>query len=251
MSPLTWEQDPSAGPGTPSRLPEVTIESLARGFFREAETYGFRQADYLRFMNCLLGMSMQAGTGRPPRASAAAPASVPAEALPLRLPLGDENVSVRPFERATDAPLLRRWLDDPVGRHFLLSRTVSRAWTLDDLLDGPTNVLGVICLPDGTPIGSTAYLDVDVDQHKAELRKLIGEPALRGRGYAKAATRLWIRYGLEGLRLRKIYLNTLDTNLRNIRLNEDLGFRVEGILHNEVKLDGRSHDVLRMALWTE
>ena len=37
----------------------------------------------------------------------------------------------------------------------------------------------------------------------------------------------------------------------NIRLNEDLGFRVEGVLRNEVLIDGTYHDVLRMGLWAE
>lgn len=51
--------------------------------------------------------------------------------------------------------------------------------------------------------------------------------------------------------MRKIYINTLDTNIRNIRLNEALGFRLEGILRDEVLLDGTCHDVLRMAVWCD
>jgi RimJ/RimL family protein N-acetyltransferase len=41
----------------------------------------------------------------------------------------------------------------------------------------------------------------------------------------------------------------MDTNFRNIRLNESLGFVVEGILRNEYVLDGRERDVLRMGLY--
>ena len=36
-----------------------------------------------------------------------------------------------------------------------------------------------------------------------------------------------------------------------MRLNQDLGFRVEGILRNEVLVDGTYHDVLLMGLWTD
>ena len=85
-------------------------------------------------------------------------------------------------------------------------------------------------LPDGTPIGCVAFLDYDADQRKAELRKLVGDPAQRGKGYGKEASALWIRYGLTTLGLKKIYLNTLETNIHNVHLNEELGFRVEGIL---------------------
>lgn len=74
---------------------------------------------------------------------------------------------------------------------------------------------------------------------------------MRGMGLAKEATKIWIRYGVTVLKLKKIYLSTLDTDIRNIRLNEALGFKVEGILRNEIYLDGVYHDVLRMGLWNK
>jgi RimJ/RimL family protein N-acetyltransferase len=43
-------------------------------------------------------------------------------------------------------------------------------------------------------------------------------------------------------------LNTINTNIRNVKLNEKLGFRVEGVLHNELYFDGEYHDVLRMGM---
>jgi diamine N-acetyltransferase len=96
-----------------------------------------------------------------------------------------------------------------------------------------------------------AFLDYDADQRKAELRKVVGDPAQRGKGYGKEASALWIRYGITTLGLKKIYLNTLETNIHNVHLNEELGFRVEGILRNELLIDGEYRDVLRMGLWSE
>jgi RimJ/RimL family protein N-acetyltransferase len=91
-----------------------------------------------------------------------------------------------------------------------------------------------------------AYLDHSRIQNRAELRKLIGESDCRGKGLAEEATRLWVRYGIIGLGLEKIYLSTLQTQIANIRLNEDIGFKVEGLLRDEVLIDGKRHDVLRM-----
>ena len=65
---------------------------------------------------------------------------------------------------------------------------------------------------------------------------------------AEEATRLWIRYGVNVLKLEKIYVSTLQTQISNIKLNESIGFRVEGLLRNEVLIDGTRHDVLRMGL---
>ncbi|MCP4011039.1 MAG: GNAT family N-acetyltransferase, partial [Proteobacteria bacterium] len=78
-----------------------------------------------------------------------------------------------------------------------------------------------------------------------------GNPAMRGLGLAKEATQLWIDYGVSALGIKKIQISTLNTNIHNVRLNEDLGFKVEGILRNEICVDGVYLDVLRMGLWTE
>ena len=121
----------------------------------------------------------------------------------------------------------------------------------EQLCNSDANLIGLIMFNDNHPIGLMAYLDVDYGQFKAELRKMIGEPEFRGRGLAKEASALWIDYGFSTLNLQKIYLNTLNTNIRNIRLNEELGFRVEGIMRNEVYFDNCFHDVLRMGLCRE
>ena len=50
------------------------------------------------------------------------------------------------------------------------------------------------------------------------------------------------------LGLEKIYVSTLQTHIRNIQLNETIGFQVEGVLHNEVRIRDHRHDVLRMGM---
>ena len=221
---------------------------LARSFYKEVAAYGFQLEDVLRFVNILLDTAMKSdGAPRSEKETS----GLPRPNGPVRLPLTGEKVLIRALDRSGDRALLGRWLSDRVGRHFLLSRSTARPLDIDDLLNHPCNVIGVITLPDQTPAGLIAFLDYDHVQHKAELRKLIGEPHLRGRGLAKEATRLWIRYGVSCLAVRKIFLNTLENNLRNIRLNEELGFHVEGVLRNEVFFDGAYHDVLRMGLWVE
>lgn len=234
-----------------SRIPDLTIETFSRNFFKESAEYGFTQLDYVKFVNHLLDLSMRRGDdvtgGSTPGAAAATHPSVD-EVAPT-LPLSGPNVMIRAFVEASDLPVLEGWLADAAGRHFLLSRTTSRLLDVNDIVRDPANVLGFVTLPGGAPVGCMAFLDHDCEQHKAELRKLIGDPTHRGKGLAKEATALWIRYGLAQLGLRKIYLSTLETDIRNVRLNEELGFRVEGVLRNELLIDGAYHDILRMGLW--
>ncbi len=226
-------------------VPRDTLETIARSFIKAARGYGFHHVDYLRFVNLILAMSMRDSAITPePRTGAT---TSPAEAGDS-LPLAGGDIAIRGYDGATDRSLIDTWIADKTGRYFLLSRTTAQPLDEADLLNSDHNLLGVITLADGLPIGLMAFLDYDRVQRKAELRKLIGDVRYRGKGYGKRATALWIRHGVANLGLRKIYLNTLETDLRNIRLNEELGFEVEGILRNECWFDGEYHDILRMAL---
>lgn len=232
-------------------IPITTIETLARSFFRQASIYGFRQEDYIRFVNVLLDYAMNNNARRQngPQNGRVEDTMSEKPTTPLQFPLLGKQVKIRPLDPESDRALFERWLADELGRYFVLSRTTAKELTVAQLIENDDNIIGVITLPDGFPIGVVAFLSHDPMQHKAELRKLIGEPNMRRKGYAKEATKLWIQYGTTTLNLCKIYVNTLDTNIGNIKLNEELGFRVEGILRNETCIDGEYRDVLRMGLW--
>ncbi len=229
-------------------IPEETIEAVARSLYKETNRYGFRQGDYLRLVNQLLDLSMRNADSDP---QVRRHRVVYRSPTPLRLPLEREDTRIREFDASRDKALFEKWIADSHGRYFLLSSITAKTPDVDHVIESEDNILGVITLADATPIGMMAFLDYDRSQRKAELRKLIGEAEYRGRGFAKKATQLWIHYGITGLGLEKICLNTLDTNFRNIRLNEELGFKVEGILRKECYFDGEYHDILRMALLSE
>lgn len=229
-------------------IPDASLEAIARNFFRDTKEYGFKQVDYLRFINHLLELSVLNGH------SAGKAHEFPVDYHidpPPSLPLIGEHVRVRAFSESTDRARVETWLKDPEGKYFLLSRTTATREHLDRAASGGGTILGVITLTDGTPVGLLAFLNVDQRQGKAELRKMIGEPAHRGKGLAREATQLWLGYGVSALGLRKIYVDTLDNNVRNIHLNEKLGFKVEGLLRAECVIDGEQRDILRMALLIE
>jgi len=222
-------------------LPSQTLEAVAKTIYRQAQEYGFSRRDYIRFVNILLDLGIN-------------PSDVytPPPTQDTKLTSGDSEkdpkpVVVRLYE-PSDFSLLKKWIETKDGSYFLSTRTDrSHGSNLKELIDDCTNVFGIVSL-DGKAIGALAYLNVDKELGKAELRKIIGDPEARGQGYAKRAAQYWIEYGISTLALRKIYVNTLDTNLANVRLNEMLGFRVEGLLREEVFIDGKFRDILRMSL---
>ena len=235
----------------PEEIPSQTIHALARSIFKEASSYGFRQVDVIRLVNDLMDLctsdNEESYSERLPHTEHDRDRGE----LSLQLPLIGDRVKIRAFSGESDMKLLERWLPDKYGRYFLLSCATAQNITIAGLTESPNNHLGIITLHNDQPIGTLAYLDHNKLQKRAELRKLIGDVNSRGRGLAEEATRLWVRYGIQSMGLEKIYVSTLQTHISNIKLNEDIGFKVEGLLRNEVLVDGVRHDVLRMAICKE
>jgi len=229
-----------------NRVPDETIQAFARSISEEARRYGFSQLDTIRLINSMMDIAADKSERGGPATSQSTN-----DFGPYRVdafPLSASRLTIRRADAKADLPLLERWMQDEYGRHFLLSCATAQRMDLPGLLANERNIVGIVQDARDQPVGSVAYLDIDTVQSRAELRKLIGEPAARGKGYAEEATRLWIEYGAFNLRLNKIYVSTLQTHLRNIQLNESVGFRVEGVLHREVRIGDERYDVLRMGL---
>lgn len=228
-----------------NQIPTTTIETLARSIFKDASEYGFGRLDLIRLINELMDLCTDVDD-KSSVGEASGVELLPAAQCSDGLPVSGDRVQIRPYDGARDKALLQQWLPDKYGRYFVLSGASAQSHTLEAMTDGSNNSLGIITLTDGKPIGAMAFLDIHEEQKRAELRKLIGDLDSRGKGLAEEATRLWLSYGVHSLGLEKIYVSTLQTQINNIRLNESVGFRLEGLLRNEVAIDGKRHDVLRM-----
>jgi RimJ/RimL family protein N-acetyltransferase len=49
--------------------------------------------------------------------------------------------------------------------------------------------------------------------------------------------------------LNKVYIHSPDINIRNVNLNSRFGFELEGVFLNDIIVDEKQQDVLRMALF--
>ena len=227
-------------------ITEETIDALSRNFFKEADNYGFDYEHYIKFVNTLLEYAIDGKVNGTMRAKESATFDISKNVTSL--PVISENLGIRKFDTKTDIDIVHKWMKDDYGKYFMLSFSSHEHMDIDQLLHNENHIFGLITYKDSQPIGLMAFLNLDKEFHKAELRKLIGDPGFRGKGLGKEATINWIAYGRDGLGLKKVYLRTVETNIRNIKLNEELGFKVEGILRNEVKLNDTYYDVLRMGL---
>lgn len=72
-----------------------------------------------------------------------------------------------------------------------------------------------------------------------------------GKGYAKEAIRILLRYYFEELRYQKVTVNIYAFNERSIKLHESLGFQHEGRLRRMIYTGGQFHDELYMGMTRE
>ncbi len=221
---------------------EVTKETLLHTIRSELAGMNLTTNEYIQLANAILDAAIEKK-----QSNGAADGWHETEAI-TALPARSGDIIIRSFNQKNDIPLLKKWTEDTAGKEFLLSRVENSSPGVEQLVENKNNHFGIVCNPQEEPIGIVGFLNYDKKQKKAELRKLIGEKAMRGLGFGKKAARLWISYGIHALQLRKIYLYTFDTNLRNIRINEDLGFKLEGIYRAENIINNVPKDIIRMGL---
>jgi RimJ/RimL family protein N-acetyltransferase len=97
-------------------------------------------------------------------------------------------------------------------------------------------------------VGFIGAENIDCGSGKLEMKKLVGDPAMQGKGIGKRATFLFLYHMFVVQKFYKVYLHTLDINIRNLNLNGNLGFSLEGVFFDDVMIDAKRQDVVRMAL---
>ncbi|MDR2043385.1 MAG: GNAT family N-acetyltransferase [Clostridium sp.] len=142
---------------------------------------------------------------------------------------------------------------DTVRRNFIFQELFTQeshaAW-IRTMIDTGKAVQMIICeTSSDVGLGSVYLRDIDLWHRKAEYGIFIGEARARGRGIGTAAAKLMQEYGWREQELHKIYLRVLAENVRAIRSYEKAGFRREGYLKEEVRIDGNYRDLVWMAAW--
>ena len=221
----------------------INLNALAKSIFSETIEMGFKSNDYVKLMNEILDMTMRNDIS-PTVTSTSEENNLK---LKQELPITTDHLLIRDYNSKTDKEILRGWFEEENNKLFLLSTTAKSNLDIDTLINDERNLFAIITLLDKTPIGLLALINIDRKNSKGEMRKMIGEVSERGKGYAKEATKIWLKYCSEVLGINKIYINTIETNIKNITINRHLGFQVEGLLKKECVINDIEHDILRMA----
>ena len=100
----------------------------------------------------------------------------------------------------------------------------------------------------GAFVGEVVLNEFSADDASADFRILLSGPAVYGKGYGTAATKMAVRYGFDCVGLHRVSLEAFDVNPRAQRVDEKCGFRAEGRKRDALLDGGRWHDSIIMGI---
>ena len=154
------------------------------------------------------------------------------------------------------ANLVCKWMNDPKVRHYSrnmwpLTLEEVKKWfePQPDRHMREFIVFTVYHKHAKRPIGSIGFNHINWVSRNANIFLTIGEPEYWGKGIAGEASRLMINYGFTELNFHKIFASVFTPNSRSLRAAEKLGFEEEGVLKEEMYVDGQYHNIHKFALF--
>ncbi|HML24540.1 MAG TPA: GNAT family protein [Aggregatilinea sp.] len=134
------------------------------------------------------------------------------------------------------------------GDRPILSKATGKRWYQEwvESLDkrGDQRIEFGVQTKDGTPIGQMGINWMSPTHRWANLGALIGEPDYWGGGYGTDGFILLVDYLFNWLNLRRIYIGTMESNVRVQRMMEKVGFVYEGRHRGMWFVDGAWQDDL-------
>lgn len=81
-----------------------------------------------------------------------------------------------------------------------------------------------------------------------EFRILIGHPDYLGKGIGEEATRMVVDWGFKRLNAHRIWLGVNEENVGAVKCYEKVGFKREGVLRDEIWINGKYVNAIRMSI---
>jgi RimJ/RimL family protein N-acetyltransferase len=157
-----------------------------------------------------------------------------------------KHLYLRPLEPDQDAGPLAKWASHEEMRQFFNVYPMSMAMYKDRISqlykDTSHILLGVACKEDPGLCGIVGLKAISQIHRSAEFYIKIDQ-ACQGRGYGTEATILMLRYAFVDLNLNRVQTQDVEVNVPGWKVDEKVGFRLEGIAREAFFRSGDAYDV--------
>jgi len=226
------------------------LKLVAKSFYNELTNYGVSEHEIIHMTSHLLD-NLMAKESKPAEGveyynGIFTLASVKDEWADHKQ-LAVQHVTLRPLQ-LQDVTKIGTWLKVPAVRESFVPAFPERQNELRSYFTDPTREYFGIYYDDQL-VGIVGGENIDLAAGKLEMKKLVGESGLQGKGIGKRATFGFLYHAFMIRNLNKVYIHSRDINIRNINLNSRFGFELEGLFLNDIIVGDKHQDVLRMALF--
>ncbi|WP_315120606.1 GNAT family protein [uncultured Clostridium sp.] len=168
-----------------------------------------------------------------------------------------EKVRLREY-RKEDIKAAQNYVNDPEVKR-LLNPGIPYPITLEDEEKWVESLsstkdeysFAIETLEDSKYIGGCGINSIDWKNSVAVIGIFIGDKDYWGKGYGTDAIRILVKFIFEQMNLNKIKLNVFSFNERAMKSYKKCGFKVEGVLRQELYRDGKYYDDILMGVLRE
>lgn len=155
-----------------------------------------------------------------------------------------------------DVPYKVRWINNPDVRDTLnfdypISEVGTRKWLHSVAGNSSRRDFFVCQKKDDKPIGFGGLINIDYKNSKAESYMAIGELSAQGKGYGYDIRKLILKYAFNELNLNKVYAYVWEQNEAMYNLNKKAGFKVEGLLREDILSHGEYRNRYIMGIFKD
>jgi RimJ/RimL family protein N-acetyltransferase len=225
------------------------LKLVAKGFYNELINYGVEKAHVLRVAGHLLDNVMnrvELADKQEDYYNRLFTIKQVCDEWAAAKRLSLQGVTLAPLDPAL-IPQLANWLRLPAIRDSFYPRYPESESDLRQAFQAADReYFSIFC--ENELAGFIGAENIDRESARLEMRKLIGNADMHGKGIGKRATFLFLYYVFVIRQFRKVYLHSFDINIRNLNLNGKFGFELEGVFLEEAMIDNSRRDLIRMAL---
>jgi RimJ/RimL family protein N-acetyltransferase len=242
--------EPNAKQITGKKQRDQMLRLVAKGFYNELTNYGVRKDEILRVTSHLLDNLMSAekkpGDGVPYYNQIFTLSTVKDD-WQKHKELSVQHVTLRPMQLSI-IPKIIGWLKVSSVRESFVPAFPETELELQKYFTHPLrDYFGIYY--NNQPVGIVGGENIDGMAGKLEMKKLVGEPGLQGKGIGKRATFGFLYYAFMLRQMNKVYIHSRDINMHNINLNSRFGFELEGVFLEDIRIGDKYQDIVRMALF--
>jgi RimJ/RimL family protein N-acetyltransferase len=226
------------------------LKLVAKGFYNELTNYGVRKDEILwvaaHLLDNLLAQEKKPAEGVEYYDTIFTLGSVKDEWAD-RKQIAIQQVTLRLLQQPVVSKVIA-WLKVAAVRESFVPAFPENEGELQKYFTDPTREYFSIYYND-QPVGIVGGENFDLQAGKLEMKKLVGESGLQGKGIGKRATFGFLYYAFMIRNLNKVYIHSRDINMRNINLNSRFGFELEGVFLDDISVADKRQDIVRMALF--